>query len=72
MDKKNIYYSICDKNGDCIPDVLSHVGFNDAWISFYHRCFNNRGKLTLREFMAKMVSDGYKEVALEVIFKAKT
>lgn len=60
---------IVDPKGNFVPDVLSHVGDGDAWISFYHRALMNTQQPALRRFRSEHEANGYKAVEVRLLDK---
>jgi len=67
MSAKKVYWAIQDPEGDCIPDVLSHIGEGDAWGAFWNRRYPDSRHYSLKEFAEMYVSKGYRAVKLEAV-----
>ena len=66
MSAKKVYWGIKNAEGDCIPDILSHIGEGDAWGAFWNRRYPDSRHYSLKEFAEMYVSKGYRAVKLEV------
>jgi len=67
MSAKKVYWAIQNAEGDCIPDILSHIGEGDAWGAFWNRRYPDSRHYSLKEFAEMYVSKGYRAVKLEAV-----
>lgn len=72
MSEKKVYWGIQDRDGDCLPDILSHIGEGDAWGAFWNRKYPDSRNYSLKEFAEIYLEKGYKAVKLEVKNEKRT
>ena len=65
MSAKKVYWGIQDPEGDCIPDVLSHIGEGDAWGALWNRMYPHSRFYSLKEFVEIYLEKGYRAVKFE-------